>query len=193
MLSWCSYHKCHFYVFIGKIMIKKSYNARNIAVTIHASLGKVVKQLARAISVLYLKRGRDAVDINESPNECTITIGMTWHDVLIIIIYECIIMVVIMLVVKLFQHLCNSAGNKCIWGIKVMLYWKAQPNDYFVRIYIGTAMGYHVQFWLQGKLNRGDLEYQASALHDKIIFDWSEMEFKLKDCPISFQTTIQVL
>ena len=50
------------------------------------------------------------VDLSESQKECTIKIGMIWYENFIIIIYEVIILIAIILVVKLFKHvyrLCN--------------------------------------------------------------------------------------
>ena len=47
-------------------------------------------------------------------------------------------------------------------------------------------MGYPTQFSMSGKLNKGDIEYHTSILHDQINFDWSKIEFKYQDEPIFF-------
>ena len=84
---------------------------------------------------------------------------------------------------KLFKHvyrLCNftnpqmphkymkqNIGNKN----DVFLEVNSVTNVSSLRIYIGTTMGYPTQFSMQGKLNKLDLEYHNSVLHDEIIFD----------------------
>ena len=45
---------------------------------------------------------------------------------------------------------------------------------------------------MSGKLTKGDREYHTSIFYDEINFDWSKIEFKYQDEPISFPSTIQV-
>ena len=63
-------------------------------VTINTYISKVAKQLVGPITPLISITGEN-VDINTSQNECMIKVGMTWHAILIIIIYEMIILAII--------------------------------------------------------------------------------------------------
>ena len=45
---------------------------------------------------------------------------------------------------------------------------------------------------MSGKLNKEDIEYHTSSLHDEINFDWSRTEFKYQNEPIFSPSTIQV-
>ena len=53
-------------------------------------------------------------------------------------------------------------------------------------------MGYPTQFSMSGKLNKGDIQYHTSVLHDEINFDWSKIEFRYQDEPILFPSAIQI-
>ena len=91
-------------------MLRKWFNVRNTVVTLNAFVSKVAKQLARDITLLNSIKGGETVNISKSQNECVIKVGMTRHEILIIIVYEVIILIVSDLVVKLFKHvyrLCN--------------------------------------------------------------------------------------
>ena len=124
---------------------------------------------------------------------------------MIFIIYEVIILIAIVLIVKLFKHvhrLCNYFNilqmpdsyvkqNCCpirILGNKSDIYLELSSitNVSSIRIYIGTTMGYPTQFSMNGKLTKGDMEYHTSIFYDEINFDWSKIEFKYQDEPISF-------
>ena len=65
-------------------------------------------------------------------------------------------------------------------------------NVSFIRIFIGTRMGYPTQFSMNGKLTKGDIEYYTSILYDEINFDWPKIEFKYQEKTIFFPSTIQV-
>ena len=66
------------------------------------------------------------------------------------------------------------------WEIRVIYFLEISSisNVNSIKIYIGTTMGYPTQFPMSGKLNKGDIEYHTSMLHDEINFDWSKTEFK---------------
>ena len=53
-------------------------------------------------------------------------------------------------------------------------------------------MDYPTQFSMSGKLNKEDMEYHASILHNEINFDWSRIEFKYQDESIFFPSAMQV-
>ena len=133
-----------------------------------------------------------------------IKIGRTWHETLRLIIYEVIILVFIVLIVRLAKHvyrLCNFNNlqmpdsylkqNFCpfrMLGNKSDIFLEISSiiNVNSIRIYTGTTMGYLTQFSTSGKLNKGDIKYHTSILNDEINFDWSKIEFNYKDQPILF-------
>ena len=143
-------------------------------------------------------------------NKYIIKIRITWHEILILIIFEVIILVVIVLVVRLAKHvyrLCNfnnlqmsdsyvkqnccpirRQGNKS----DIFLEISSITNVNSTRIYIETTMIYPTQFSMSGKLNKKDIAYHTSVLYDEINFDWSRLEFKYQDEPIFFPSAIQV-
>ena len=95
---------------IGMVMVKKWFNVKNTVTTINTSVSKVTKQLTGAITLLNTIRGAESTDLNECQKDYIIKIGITWHEILILVIYEVIILIVIVLVVKLVKHihrLCN--------------------------------------------------------------------------------------
>ena len=95
---------------IGMIMVKKWFSVKNTVTTINTSVSKVTKQLTGATTLLNTIRGVESTDLNECQENYIIKIGLTWHEILILIIYEVIILMVIVLVVKLVKHihrLCN--------------------------------------------------------------------------------------
>ena len=111
---------------IGMIMIKKWFSVKNTVTTINTSVSKVTKQLTGAIILLNTIRGAESTDLNECQENYIIKIGLTWHEILILVIYEVIILMFIVLVVKLVQHihrLCNfnnlQMPGKC-WEIEVI-------------------------------------------------------------------------
>ena len=67
-------------------MVKKWCNARITVPTINKSVTIVAKQLTGAFLLFNITRGVYTVDLSASQKECTIKIGMTWHEILIIII-----------------------------------------------------------------------------------------------------------
>ena len=135
---------------------------------------------------------------------------MTWHEIMILIIYEVIILAVIVLIVRLIKgvyRLCNFNNlqmpysyvkqNCCpirMLGNKTDIFLEISSitNVSFIRIYIGTTMGYPTQFSMSEKLTKGDTEYHTSILYDEINFDWSKIEFKYQDEHIFFPCTMQV-
>ena len=54
-------------------------------------------------------------------------------------------------------------------------------------------MNYPTQFSISEKLNKGDIEYHTSILHDEINFDWSRIEFKYQEEPIFFPLQYRLL
>ena len=74
-------------------MIKKWFSIRNSVITINASVSKVMKQLAEAISLLNTIRGGETASLNDCQKEYIIKIGIPWHETLIFITYEVIILV----------------------------------------------------------------------------------------------------
>ena len=106
---------------------------------------------------------------------------------MILIIYEVIILIVIVFVVKLVKHvhrLCNMPDsyvkqNCCpirMLGNKSDIYLEISyiTNVSSIRIYIGTTMGYPTQFFMNGKLTKGDIKYHTSIFYNEINFDWSK-------------------
>ena len=85
-------------------MVKKWFSIKNTVTTINTSVSKVTKQLTAAITLLNTIRGAETTDLNDCQKEYIIKIGITWHDIVILIIYEVIILIAIVLVVKLVKH-----------------------------------------------------------------------------------------
>ena len=85
-------------------MVKKWFGASYTVPTINASVSKAAKPLAGAISLLNTFRGRETADLTESQKEYTIKIRMTWHEILILIIYEVINLIAIDSVLRLAKH-----------------------------------------------------------------------------------------
>ena len=195
---------------IGMVMVKKWYSVKNTVTTINTSVSKVTKQLTGAITLLNTIRGAESTDLNECQKDYIINIGLTWHEILILVIYEVIILIVIVLVVKLVKHihrLCNFNNlqmpdsyvkqNYCPIRMlenksDIYLELSSITNTSSIRLYIGTTMGYPTQFSMTGKLTKGDMEYHTSILYDEINFDWSQIEFRYQNEPIFFPSTIQV-
>ena len=95
---------------IGMIMVKKWFSIKNTVTTINTSVSKVTKQLTGAITLVNTIRGAETTDLNDCQKDYIIKIGITWHEIMILIIYEVIILIAIVLVVKLVKHvhrLCN--------------------------------------------------------------------------------------
>ena len=95
---------------IGMVMVKKWFSIKNTVTTINTSVSKVTKQLTGAITLLNSIREAQSTDLNECQKDYIIKIGITWHEILILVIYEVIILIVVVLVVKLVKHiqrLCN--------------------------------------------------------------------------------------
>ena len=173
-------------------------------------MSKVTKQLTGALTLLNTIRGVESTDLNECQKNYIIKIGLTWHEILILVVYEVIILMVIVLVVKLVKHihrLCNFNNlqmpdsyvkqNCCpirMLGNRSDIYLELGfiTNISSIRLYIGTTMGYPTQFSMTGKLTKGDMEYHTSILYDEINFDWSKIEFRYQNEPIFFPSTIQV-
>ena len=159
---------------------------------INTSVSKVTKQPTGAIFLLNTIRGAET-DLNDCQKEYIIHIGITWHEIMILIIYEVIILIAIVYVVKLVKHvhrLCNFnylqmpgsyvKQNCCpirMLGNKSDIYLEMSSitNVSSIGIYIRTTMGYPTQFSINGKLTKGDMEYHTSIFYDEINFDWSEI------------------
>ena len=95
---------------IGMVIVKKWFSVKNTVTTINTSASKVTKQLTGAITLLNTIRGIESTDLNEFQKNYIIKIGLTWHEILILVIYEVIILMVIVLATKLVKHihrLCN--------------------------------------------------------------------------------------
>ena len=86
---------------IGMIMVKKWFSVKNTVTTINTSVSKVTKQLTGAMTLLNSLRGAESTDLNECQKDFIVKVELTWHDILILVIYEVIILMVIVLVVKL--------------------------------------------------------------------------------------------
>ena len=173
-------------------------------------MSKVTKQLTGAIALLNTIRGAESTDVNGCQKDYIIKIGITWHEILILVIKEVIILIVIVLVVKSVKHihrLCNFNNlqmtgsyvkqNCCpirMLGNKSDIYLELSSitNISSIRLYIGTTMGYPTKFSMNGKLTKGYMEYHTSILYDEIIFDWSKIELRYQDEPIFFPSTMQV-
>ena len=82
-------------------MVKKWSGARNTINTINTSVSKVAKHLGGAISLVNTVRGGETVDLSESQKELTIKITVAWHNILMLIIYEVIILIAIVLVCEI--------------------------------------------------------------------------------------------
>ena len=52
------------------------------------SVSKVTEQLTGTISFLNMIRGAETTDLNDYQKEYVIKIGITWHEIMILIIYE---------------------------------------------------------------------------------------------------------
>ena len=170
------------------IMVKKWFSIKNTVTTINTSVSKVTKQLTRAITLLNTIRGAERTNLNDCQKEYIIKIGITWHEIKILIVYEVIILIAIVLVVKLVKHvhrLCNFNNlqmlDRCVkqnccpirmLGNKSDIYLEISSitNTSSIRIYIGTTMGYPTQFSMSGKLTKGDMEYHTSIFMMKLIF-----------------------
>ena len=73
-------------------------------------MSKVTKQLTVAMTLLNTISGAKTTDLNDCQKDDIIKIGITWHEIMILIIYEIIILIAIVLIVKLVKHvhgLCN--------------------------------------------------------------------------------------
>ena len=161
-------------------MVKKWFSIKNTVTTINTSVSKVTKQLTGAISLTNTIRGAETTDLNDCQKEYIIKIGITWHEIMILIIYEVIIFIAIVLIVKLVKHvyrLCNFNNfqmpdcyvkqNCCLirmLGNKSDIYLDISSitNVSSIRIYIETTMGYPTQFSMSGKLTKGDMKYHTS-------------------------------
>ena len=86
---------------IGMIMDKTLFSINNTVTTINTSVSKVTKQLTRAISLLNTIRGTETTDLTDCQKEYIIKIGITWYEIMILIIYEVIILIAIVLIVRL--------------------------------------------------------------------------------------------
>ena len=149
---------------IGMIMVKKWFSVKNTVTTINTSVSRVTKQLTGAITLLNSLRGAELTDLNECQKDFIVKVELTWHDILILVIYEVIILMVIVLVVKLVKHihkLCNFNNlqmpdsyvkqNSCpirMLGNRsdIFLELSSITNISSIRLYIGTTMGYPTQF-----------------------------------------------
>ena len=89
---------------VGMIMVKKWFSIKNTVTTINTSVSKVTKQLAGAISLLSTIRGAETIDLNDCQKEYIIKKRITWHEIMILIIYEVIILIAIVLIVRLVKH-----------------------------------------------------------------------------------------
>ena len=173
---------------IGMIMVKKWFSIKNTVTTINTSVSKVTKQLTGAITLLSTIRGAESTDLNECQKDYIIKVVITWHDILILVIYKVIILIAIVLILKLVKHvhrLCNfnnlqmpdsyvkqnccpirMLGNKSDIDLEL----SSITNVSSIRLYIGTTMGYPTQFFMNGKLTKGDMQYHTSLLYDEINF-----------------------
>ena len=86
------------------IMVKKWFSIKNTVTAINTSVSKVSKQLKGTISLLNTIRGSETTDLNHCQKEYVIKIGITWYEIMILIIYEVIILIAIVLIVKLVKH-----------------------------------------------------------------------------------------
>ena len=192
------------------LLLRNGSVLKNTVTTINTSVSKVTKQLTAAITLINTIRGAESTDLNECQKNYIIKIEISWHEIFVLVIYEVIILIFIVLVVKLVKHihrLCNfnnlqmpdsyvkqNCGPITMLGNKSDIYLELSPiaNVSSIRLYIGTTMGYPTPFSTNGKLTKGDMEYHTSILYDEINFDWSKIEFRYHDEPILFPSTIQV-
>ena len=195
---------------LGMVMVMKWFSIKNTVTTINTSVSKVTKQPTGTITLLNTIRGVQSTDLNECQKNYIIKIGISWHEILILVLYEVIILIVIVLVVKLVKHihrLCHFNNlqmpdsyvkqNCCpikMLGNKSDIYLELHSinNISSIRQYIGTTMVYPTQFSMNEKLTKGDMEYHSSVLYNEINFDWSKIEFRYQNEPIFFPSTIQV-
>ena len=163
-------------------MVTKWFSIRNTATTNNTSVSKVAKQIAGAISLLDIIRGGETASLNDCQEEYMIKIKITWHKILVLNIYEVIILVFLVLVVRLAKNvhrLCNvnnlqmpdsyDEQNCCpirMLGNKsdIFLELCSITNVNSIRIHIGTTMGYPTQFSMSGKHNKGDREYHTITI-----------------------------
>ena len=90
---------------LGMVMVMKWFSIKNTVTTINTSVSKVTKQPTGAITLLNTIRGVQSTDLNECQKNYIIKIGISWHEILILVLYEVIILIVIVLVVKLVKHI----------------------------------------------------------------------------------------
>ena len=145
---------------IGMIMVKKWFSVRNTVTTINTSVSRVTKQLTGSITLLNTIRGAESTDLNECQENYIIKIGLTWHEILMLVIHEVIILMVIVLIanwLKNVHSLCNFNNlqmpdsyvkqNCCpirMLGNRSDIYLELSSitNISSIRLYIGTTMGY---------------------------------------------------
>ena len=82
---------------IGMIMVKEWFSIKNTVTTNNTSVSKVTMQLTGAISLLHTIRGAETTDLNDCQKEYIIKLGITWHEIMTLIIYEVIILIAIVL------------------------------------------------------------------------------------------------
>ena len=73
---------------VGMIRVRKWFSLRNTVVTISTLVSKVPKKVAGAILLFSTIRGGETVETSGNQKECTIKIEITWHEVLIMTVYE---------------------------------------------------------------------------------------------------------
>ena len=149
-------------------------------------MSKVPKQLTGEITLLNTIRGAESTDLNACQEDYIIQIGITWHEILILVLYEVIIIVLVVKLVKHIYRLCNFNNlqmsdsyvkqNCCpirMLANKSDIYLELSSitNVSSIRLYIGTTMGYPTQFSMNGKLIKGEMKYHTSMLYDEINFD----------------------
>ena len=76
---------------IGMIIVKKWFSIKHTVTTINTSVSKVTQQLTGAMTLLNTSRGAETTDLNDCQKDYIIKIGITWHEIMILIIYEIII------------------------------------------------------------------------------------------------------
>ena len=195
---------------IGMIMVKGWFGVKNTVTTINTSVSRVTKQLSGAMALLNSLRGAESTDLNECQENYVIKVELTWHDILILVVYEVVVLVVMVLIVGLVENvhrLCGFNGlqmlDSCVGqdccpigmlggGSDIYLELSSITSISSIGLYIGTAMGYPTQFSMTGGLTRGDVECCTSILYDEINFDWSNVEFGYQSGPIFFPLAVQV-
>ena len=75
------------------IMVKKWFSIKNTVTTFNTSVSTVTKQLTGALTLLNTIRGAETTDLNDWQKDYIIKIGITWHEIMILIIYEIIILI----------------------------------------------------------------------------------------------------